>query len=140
MNQPRKKRSFLQAYRVARLASVDERGQPYVVPICYAFDGQAIYSALDEKPKSVAPTHLKRVRNLLANPRVALVIDDYSEDWRHLAYIQLRGQAALIQPGNEEHAAATALLRAKYPQYQTMAIEQQPVVKITPEGIAVWGM
>ena len=132
-------RAFLQSHRVARLATLDERGQPYVVPMCYAFDGQVIYSALDEKPKQVPPTRLKRVRNLLANPRVGLVIDDYSEDWSRLAYMQIRGQAALIQPGTEEHTAAIGLLRAKYPQYQAMAIEQQPVVKITPEHVLAWG-
>ncbi len=133
-------RVFLQSHRVARLATVDERGQPYVVPICYAFDGQMIYSALDEKPKQVVPTRLKRVRNLLANQRVGLVIDDYEEDWSRLAYMQIRGQAALVQPGMEEHEAAIGLLRAKYPQYQTMAIEQQPVVKITPEHVSTWGI
>jgi PPOX class probable F420-dependent enzyme len=132
-------RAFLQSHRVARLATVDEQGQPFVVPICYAFDGQAIYSALDEKPKSVAPTRLKRVRNILANPRVGLVVDDYSEDWSRLAYVQIRGQAVLIQPGREEHAAAIALLRARYPQYQAMAIEQQPVVRIAPKSVSSWG-
>jgi PPOX class probable F420-dependent enzyme len=130
--------AFLQAHRVARLATVDERGQPYVVPICYVFDGQVIFSALDEKPKQVAPTRLKRVRNLLVNPRVGLVVDDYDEDWSRLAYEQIRGQAARIQPGTTEHTAAIGLLRAKYPQYQTMAIEQQPVVQITPEQVSVW--
>ncbi|HEY7123264.1 MAG TPA: TIGR03668 family PPOX class F420-dependent oxidoreductase [Ktedonobacterales bacterium] len=132
-------RAFLQSHRVARLATVDEHGQAFVVPFCYAFDGQVIYSALDEKPKHVPPTSLKRIRNLLANPRVGLVIDDYSEDWSRLAYVQIRGQAALVQPGTEEHAAAIGLLRAKYPQYRAMAIEQQPVVRITPEHISAWG-
>jgi PPOX class probable F420-dependent enzyme len=133
-------RAFLQSHRVARLATVDEQGQPFVVPICYAFDGQVFYSALDEKPKQVAPTRLKRVRNILANPRVGLVIDEYDEDWSRLAYVQIRGQAALVQPGTEEHAAAIGLLRAKYPPYQTMAIERQPVVKMTPEHVSAWGM
>ncbi len=132
-------RAFLESQRVARLATVDEQGQPFVVPICYAFDGRVIYSALDEKPKQVAPTQLKRVRNILAHPRVGLVVDEYDEDWSRLAYVQLRGQAALIQPGTEEHAAAIALLRAKYPQYRAMAIERQPVVRIVPESVSSWG-
>lgn len=132
-------RAFLQSQRVARLATVDEQGQPFVVPICYAFDGRVIYSALDEKPKQVAPTQLKRVRNMLAHPRVGLVVDEYDEDWSRLAYVQIRGQAALVQPGTEEHAAAIGLLRAKYPQYWAMAIERQPVVRIVPENVSSWG-
>ncbi len=130
---------FIQSHRVARLATADAQGQPFVVPICYAFDGVALYSALDEKPKRVAPTRLKRVRNMLANPRVALVIDDYAEDWRALASLQLRGQADLLPVGTEAHAAAIRLLRAKYPQYESMAIDQQPVVRIQPEAIVSWG-
>ena len=131
--------AFLTEHRVARLATADAQGQPFVVPICYIFAGGVFYSALDEKPKSVAPTHLKRVRNILANPQVSLVIDDYSEDWNRLAYTQIRGQAALVDPGIEEHAEAIRLLRAKYPQYRQMAIDQQPVVRIIPTSIVCWG-
>ncbi len=130
---------FLQTHRVARLATAVARGQPYVVPICYAFDGRVIYSALDEKPKSVEPTHLKRVRNILANPRVGLVVDDYGEDWSQLAYLQLRGRADLLAVGAAEHAEAVRLLRAKYPQYGPMAIDQQPILRITPEAVVSWG-
>jgi PPOX class probable F420-dependent enzyme len=130
---------FIQAHRVARLATTDAQGQPFAVPICYAFDGHFVYSALDEKPKTVEPTRLKRVRNIQANPRVALVIDDYAEDWRALAYIQLRGRADLLPVGSEAHAGAVRLLRAKYPQYEQMAIDQQPILRITPEAIVTWG-
>lgn len=130
---------FLAGHRVARLATVDARGQPFVVPICYIFAGGIFYSALDEKPKSVAPTHLKRVRNILGNPQVGLVIDEYDEDWSRLTYIQIRGQAKLVDPGGEEHTAAILLLRAKYSQYRQMAIDQQPVLRITPTSIVSWG-
>ncbi|HLH73265.1 MAG TPA: pyridoxamine 5'-phosphate oxidase family protein, partial [Chloroflexota bacterium] len=71
----------LASYRVARLATVNPRGRPQIVPICFAVDGVAIYSALDEKPKRVRPGELSRVRNLLSHPDVALLVDDYSEDW-----------------------------------------------------------
>lgn len=130
---------FLAGHRVARLATADAQGQPFVVPICYLFERGGFYSALDEKPKSVAPTHLKRVRNILANPQVGLVIDDYDEDWSRLAYIQIRGKAELVDPGVEEHRAAICLLRAKYPQYRQMAIDQQPVLRITPTSVVSWG-
>jgi PPOX class probable F420-dependent enzyme len=130
---------FIQAHRVARLATVDAQGQPFAVPICYGFDGHFVYSALDEKPKTVEPAHLKRVRNIQANPHVALVIDDYAEDWRTLAYIQLRGLADLLPVGAAAHAGAVRLLRAKYPQYEQMAIDRQPILRITPEAIATWG-
>ena len=54
--------------RVGHLATVDEEGQPLNLPFCFAFDGESLYSPIDEKPKSAAPRDLKRVRNIRANP------------------------------------------------------------------------
>ncbi|MCH8062702.1 MAG: pyridoxamine 5'-phosphate oxidase family protein, partial [Chloroflexi bacterium] len=68
---------FIRVHRVARLATVDGAGSPHVIPVCYAFDGERLYTALDLKPKRVEGRMLKRVRNILGNPRVSLVIDDY---------------------------------------------------------------
>jgi PPOX class probable F420-dependent enzyme len=123
---------------VARLATADGEGRPYVVPVCFAWDGERIYVALDDKPKSVAPARLKRVRNILANPNVALLVDHYSEDWRQLRYVLVTGTATLEAAGTERHAAAVALLRDKYPQYRTMAIEQQPVIVVEPSHTHTW--
>src|SRR5215216_5729557 len=115
--------SKLNTARVARLATADADGRPYVVPVCFAYDGERGYVALDEKPKSVAPTRLKRVRNILANPQVALLVDTYSEDWSRLSYVLVSGTAGLEPAGTERHSTAIALLREKYPQYLEMAID-----------------
>ncbi len=76
------------------------------MPVCFATDGGTIYSALDAKPKRVAPTDLRRVRNLLAQPEVALLVDDYAEEWGRLSYLLVHGTAALIAPGQPEHERA----------------------------------
>ena len=62
----------------------DAKGQPHVIPICFAFDGEAIYSVLDAKPKTTPLRNLRRVRNIIANPQVSLVVDHYEEDWKQL--------------------------------------------------------
>ena len=132
---------FLNHHRLAHLATVDVSGAPSVVPICYVFDGEFIYSALDEKPKSVGPRSLKRVRNIEANPRVSLVVDDYDEDWSKLAYALITGVAQTMEPESSssvEHTRAVELLRRKYPQYRSMAIEKRPIIKITPIRVKMW--
>ena len=131
--------AFIETQRVGRLATADRAGRPHVVPVCYARDGASFYMALDAKPKRVAPARLKRVRNILDNPHIALVIDRYSDDWGALAYLLVRGAAALLLPGDEEHQYAVALLRARYPQYRAMPIEEQPVIVIRVESAVAWG-
>jgi PPOX class probable F420-dependent enzyme len=131
--------SFLVRQRVARLATASGSGEPHAIPVCFAYDGRLIYIALDEKPKNVPPTRLKRVRNILENPSVALIADRYSEDWDFLAFVMLRGQAGLVEPDSPGHAAAVRLLRGKYHQYERMRIEENPIISIRPERVASWG-
>ena len=131
---------FIREHRVARLATADGDGRPSVIPICYVFDGAAIYSPIDEKPKSVAPRRLKRVRNIETNPHVSLLIDDYSDDWSKLAYVQVSGLADVMAPGAAEHARAVGRLREKYPQYLAMAIDERPIIKVTPAQVKRWAM
>jgi PPOX class probable F420-dependent enzyme len=133
-------RNFIQQQRVGRFATADQDGRPHIVPVCYADDGAALYIALDTKPKRVEPQRLKRVRNLLANPQVALVVDHYSDDWSELAFVLIRGTAELVPPDAAEHRAAIELLRDRYPQYREMPIQEQPVIAIRPTAVTAWGV
>src|SRR5688500_15182917 len=113
---------FINSHRVARLATVHTSGEPLVVPICFAFDGRCFFTAIDEKPKTVPASTLQRLENIRANPRVAILIDDYSEDWNQLAYLLIKGAARIIDSSaatSVEHAAGVALLRARYAQYRS---------------------
>jgi coenzyme F420-0:L-glutamate ligase / coenzyme F420-1:gamma-L-glutamate ligase len=125
--------------RVARLATADAAGKPHAVPVCFAFARSSIFIALDEKPKKVPASKLKRVRNILENPEVALTADRYAEEWSLLAFVMVRGRAELLEPDNEEHASAVRLLRGKYHQYETMRIEENPIIAIRPEKAVSWG-
>ena len=130
--------AFIDAQRIARLATIDERGRPHVVPVCFARDGSTVYIAIDEKPKQGDPSRLRRLRNIAANPHVQLLLDVYDDtDWSRLRFVQLRGTASDLRPG-EQHAQALALLRARYPQYRTMALEDRPVIAIGIERVVEW--
>lgn len=136
--------TFLSRSRVARLATSSPSGtgaEPHVIPVCFAVAPGAhhVYIALDEKPKTVDARRLKRVRNILENPNVALTADHYAEDWSRLAFVMVRGRATLAETGTDEHAAAVRLLRGKYHQYETMRIEDNPVISIATEKASFWG-
>ncbi|HIN36480.1 MAG TPA: TIGR03668 family PPOX class F420-dependent oxidoreductase [Dehalococcoidia bacterium] len=128
---------FLRSARTGHLATADAKGRPQVVPVCFVFDGQAIYSVLDAKPKTTPLRQLRRVKNILANPQVSLVVDHYEEDWDKLQYILVSGDAELLESG-EKWALAIAMLREKYPQYQAMDLDQSPVIKIIPVRYSPW--
>ncbi len=128
---------FLRSARTGHLATANAKGRPQVVPVCFVFDGLAIYSVLDAKPKTTPLRQLRRVKNILANPQVSLVVDHYEEDWDKLQYILVSGDAELLESG-EEWALAIAMLREKYPQYQAMDLDQSPVIKITPVRYSPW--
>ncbi len=128
---------FLRSARTGHLATADANGQPQVIPVCYVFDGESIYSVLDAKPKTTPLRQLRRVRNILANPRVSFVVDHYEEDWARLQYVMVTGDAGLLESG-EEWARAIVMLREKYPQYQQMDLAQSPVIKIVPARFVPW--
>jgi PPOX class probable F420-dependent enzyme len=129
---------FVQQQRVARLATADAEGRPHAVPICYAFDGARFYTPLDEKPKRVSAMQLKRVRNIQARPEVSLLIDRYDDDWSQLAWLRIAGRAELLLPEVTDHIQAVALLRERYPQYRTMALEQSQIIALNPTSVVSW--
>ena len=129
---------FLEAQRVARLATADVRGAPHVVPVCFALADGTLYVTIDEKPKRRTGPPLKRLRNIAENPAVAVVVDRYDDDWARLGWVMLRGRAEILT-GGEEHARAQALLRARYPQLNDMAIASLPVIAVRVERVTSWG-
>ena len=131
------------------LATIAPDGRPRLVPMAFASaegdDGKLIlYSALDEKPKSVAdPRELARVRDVLDRPRVTVLVDRWDEDWTRLAWLRMDGRATLLEPtdaGAAEHELALGLLRARYSQYATQRLEVRPVLRIEIDRVVSWGL
>ena len=133
-------RRFLEAHRLGHLATTAPDGAPHVVPVCYALDDEALYFVADAKPKRRPARALQRLANLRANPRAALVVDDWDEDWTRLAWVLVRGPAQFVED-RALHAAALARLRTRYPQYRAMPLDDpaaHPIVRVVPEQIRSW--
>jgi PPOX class probable F420-dependent enzyme len=129
--------ALLREARVGRLATADAAGRPLVVPVCYAFDGARVYSAVDAKPKSTR--NLRRLRNVAENPQVSLVVDVWDEDWSRLCWVIVEGRAEVLTAG-QEFARAIDLLVAKYPQYRTLPLDRAggAALAITPDRVLAW--
>jgi PPOX class probable F420-dependent enzyme len=142
-------RSFLAVARTAILATTTPDGRPRLVPICFIVGDEdrlgrpRLYSPLDEKPKRTGDVHdLARVRDLLVLPEASLLVHRWSEDWSRLGWLRFHGRGEILEPEpheREEHAAAVADLRAKYPQYSTQEIEHRPIIRVTIDRALSWG-
>ena len=132
-----RERRFVERQRVAHLATADRLAEPHVVPVCFALAGGVLYVTVDEKPKRAAPG-LKRLRNIAENPQVAVMVDRYAEDWSRLGWVMLRGRAEVLLDG-KEHDDVQALLRARYPQLETMQIAHLPVIAVRIARVTSWG-
>jgi PPOX class probable F420-dependent enzyme len=115
MTEEETRRRFASA-RVARLATADATGVPHVVPMVFALADNTIYSAVDAKPKRT--TALRRLANVLANPRVSVLVDQYDEDWTALWWVRADGNARVIDASDPVARHALALLTQRYDQYR----------------------
>jgi PPOX class probable F420-dependent enzyme len=119
--------------RVARLATLTPNG-PRLVPVTFAWHrGAAVWAVDTVKPKR--SRRLRRLADIEADPRVALLADHYSDDWARLWWVELRGTAAVLQ--GEAGAAALAALAARYVPYRASP-PPGPVVAVTPLAWSWW--
>lgn len=130
---PQWARSLLDEQRVARLAFVDDRDRPRVLPVTFAIAGGAVWSAIDDKPKR-APEPA-RLRYLRRRPQAALCIDRYDDDWTQLAWVQLLGVVAIVEP--PDAPAALAALAARYPPYRERR-PPGPLLRLDPDSALHW--
>jgi len=138
--------AFVVAARRAVLVTLAPDGRPRPIPICHALDrdGTVLWTPIDAKPKaSDDPLRLARVRDVLARPRVSVLVDRWTEDWAGLAWVRLDGSAVVLPaPGPQEergeHDRAVAGLRDRYAPYRDHDLASRPLIRITVERVTEW--
>jgi PPOX class probable F420-dependent enzyme len=121
---------------VARLATVTPEGAPHLVPVVFAVDPdtEIVYTAVDAKPKTTQ--RLRRLANIENNPQASLLVDSYSEDWTKLWWVRVDGVATIHHDGARMQTGY-GLLRAKYPQYQSVPLNG-PVIAVAVRRWSSW--
>jgi PPOX class probable F420-dependent enzyme len=130
--EPGEARRLFAAARVARLATADGAGTPHIVPVTFAVDGDSIHTAVDHEPKRTRS--LRRLANIAENPRVALLVDLYDDDWSRLWWVRADGSARVAEVPS---ARALELLCSRYEQYRTRSPEG-PAIEVTVERWSGW--
>jgi PPOX class probable F420-dependent enzyme len=126
-------RALLDAERVARLAFVDDRDHPRVLPVTFAVAEGAVWSAIDDKPKRRGEP--ARLRYLRRRPEAALCVDRYDDDWDRLAWVQLLGTVTIFPI--DDAPAAVAALTARYAPYRKRR-PPGPLLRLEPTRALSW--
>jgi nitroimidazol reductase NimA-like FMN-containing flavoprotein (pyridoxamine 5'-phosphate oxidase superfamily) len=126
--------AFVDAARVARLATSMLDGTPHVVPVCPVLDLDRIL---------IASAFDRKVANIRGTPAVCIAFDEYSEDWEHgLFQVIVFGEAYLVESGPEFERDAN-LLNEKFPLYPQSAypIEEGTtvIIEIRPTRVSSSG-
>ena len=125
---------FVANARVCALATTYPDGRPHVVPVSTVLDLDRLVFATD--------SDTQKVRNIEADPNVALAYDEYDEDWTQLKQVIVHGEAYILDSGFE-FQRDRALLYEKFPQYETEApIEEgsSVVVEVRVDRAVSWGL
>jgi len=130
--------ALIKGAKVARLATVDQKSHPYVVPIVFVIHENSFFIPLDEKVKTVNARKLKRVKNIEKNPNVTILIDKYQNDWKKLFFLMIHGKATVIDSNNNKLMDKVhKLLISKYPQYKRIGVGNS-CIKINPTKVTYW--
>lgn len=130
---PQWARELLASERVARLAYLDDDERPRVLPVTFAVAGDAVWTAIDRKPKrSLEPA---RVAYLRRRPEASLLVDLYCDDWSRLAWVQLLGRVDVLPSSDSPEAMAA--LAAKYEPYAERP-PPGPLLRLTVERTLHW--
>ena len=132
---------LIQRRPIATLATVDPESEPTVVPICFVHHNGRLYTPIDDKRKRVSWGRLKRLRNIEHNPRVSVLVEEYSKDWSQLAYVLFHGNAEALLPQGpfaREHRVAIDLFHDKYAQYRSSTIDRRPIIRVIPTRATFW--
>jgi PPOX class probable F420-dependent enzyme len=120
--------------RVCRVATTNADGQPHLVPVCHVLaTGKLYIGSGDDGPK---------VRNLKANPKIAVTVDLYSDHWGSLKGVMVQGTAKLIERGPAFQRAKRKLYE-KYTQYAkeaALAPSDSVIIEVTPTHVFEWGL
>jgi len=133
LTEPEARRRFAASPR-AILASVRPDGRPHLVPVVFALVDDVVHTAVDHKPKASA--RLQRLANLQHEPRCALLVDRYDDDWSQLWWVRADGRAQVVEdPGPDDPGRAA--LTARYHAY-THRPPAGPLMRIEVERFTGW--
>ena len=126
---------FLGEQKVCRLATVDRRGQPHVVPVWHIVLDGDIY--IETSPNS------KKGQNLKANPKMALVVDA-GDGFDSYKGVMIQGTVEFVKDTQvlarfREAMAQRYFGTSEHPGYKYLVSGSDPLLmKVIPKKLVTW--
>ena len=124
-------KNYVRFAPVCRIATVRPSGEPHVIPVCPVFDGDSILY-VDIGPKYAS------AEGLLAGGKVAVLLDEYHDDWGRLQAVLLKCEAKPVQ--GEEQERAWRMIREKFPQYSSVGWAPRLTLALRIYDWRQWGV
>ena len=102
------------------------------MPVCQVLVDGHVYFASDIKGR--------KMKNLDANPQVAVIVDLYSDAWGRLKGVMVQGRATLIT-GGPRFASSAGCCTPSTRSTRDAAIDESDsvIVEVTPTHVFSWG-
>ena len=128
------KEKFLKTQKVLRLSTVDEKGQPHIVPVWYAYIGKKFYIGTN--------TRTKKAKNLKKNKKVSFCID-VGVNAPDIFGVMGNGNSKLILEKKKVSNYAKKILSRYYKTLKNKAAQElladtNCIIEITPKKFSVW--
>ena len=126
---------FLGEQRVCRLATVDRRGQPHVVPVWHILLDGDLY--IETSPNS------KKGLNLKTNPKMALVVDA-GDTFDTYKGVMIQGRVEFVKDKKmlvrfRDAMAQRYFGTSEHPGYKYLVSGSDPLLmKVIPKKIITW--
>jgi nitroimidazol reductase NimA-like FMN-containing flavoprotein (pyridoxamine 5'-phosphate oxidase superfamily) len=122
-----KEMRFLKSHELCRLATASKEAMPHVVPVIYALDGENLVIAIDYKTK--------KLKNLIENPRVALIVDEYHPN----RGLMVQGDCEIHERG-KEYLRLLQILFDRFVFYRKnpWGEGESPILKVLPTKAVSW--
>ena len=128
-----KQDKFLKSQKILRLATIDKRGVPHIVPVWYLYKDGIFYVGTN--------TSTKKAKNVKKNPKVSFCVDAGIRS--PIFGVMGRGVAKLILNKKIVSSITKKILLRYFSSLnnnsaQELLAQTDCIIKITPKKITVW--
>ncbi len=126
--------NFLKTQKVLRLATIDQKGTPHIVPVWYLYSQKKFYIGTN--------TRTEKAKNLKKNKRVSFCIDVGIHSPK-IYGVMGKGNAKLILDKNKVSFFAKKILKRYFRTLENKSAkelldETDCIIEITPKKISTW--